>query len=239
MNALDLLRIWRRRWILTTLAVLVALGGCGLAATALPRAYQADSTIVLVPSTEAAKALGAGNPYLSFTNSISTAADIMAAELTTPATERDLAAAGFTESYTAVAETTLTQATASGSVLPGPFVVITVAGRDPESVQRTLSAVTAQAGKTMLAMQPGLSRKSRIAVSVLSRASHATLSVSATARSLVLIVGLLLIAALTVPVLVDAQATRRRGASRYHPSAHSHPVGRPRTPQEPGGHTAS
>jgi hypothetical protein len=134
----------------------------------------------------------------------------VAAELTTPAAERDLAAAGFTESYTAVAETTLTQGTASGSVLPGPFVAITVTGSDPGSVQRTLAAVTAQAGKTVLAMQPGLSRHSRIAVSVLSRASHATLSASATARSLVLIVGLLLIAALTVPVLVDAGATRRR-----------------------------
>jgi capsular polysaccharide biosynthesis protein len=239
MNVLELFRIWRRRWILTALALLVALGGCGLTASALPRTYQASSTIVLVPSTKAAKALGEGNPYLSFTNSISTTADIVAAELTTPATERGLAVAGYTEPYTAVSETTLTTATASGSVLPGPFVVITVTGGDPESVQRTLSAVTAQAGKTMLAMQAGMPRGSRIAVSVLSRAPRANLSVSAVARSLVLIVGLLLIAALTVPVLVDAGYAKRRwrrGTTAAHIPAR--PGARER-PQEVGGHTVS
>jgi capsular polysaccharide biosynthesis protein len=239
MNVLDLIRIWQRRWILTTLALLVALGGCGLTAKTLPRTYQASSTIVLVPSTKAAKALGQGNPYLSFTNSISTAADIVAGELTTPAIERGLAAAGFTEPYTAVAETTLTQAAASGSVLPGPFIVITVTGGDPESVQRTLSGVTAQAGKTMLAMQADMPRGSRIAVSVLSRAPHAKLSVSAVARSLVLIVGLLLIVALTIPVLVDAGYARRRGRRRTtSPRIPAQPGARER-PQEVGGRTVS
>ena len=239
MNVLELIRIWRRRWILTTLALLVALAGCGLAAKTLPRTYKASGTIVLVPSTKAAKALGQGNPYLSFTSSVSTAADIMAAELTTPATERGLAAAGFTEPYTAVAQTTLTQTTASGSVLPGPFVVITVTGGDPGSVQRTLSAVTAQTGKTMLAMQASMPRASRIGVSVLSRAPRATLSVSAVARSLVLIVGLLLIAALTLPVLVDAAGARRRG--RRGTTAPRIPAqsGARDRPQGVGGHTVS
>jgi hypothetical protein len=239
MNVLDLLRIWRRRWILTTLALLVALGGCGLAAMALPRTYHASSTIVLVPSAKAAKVLGEGNPYLSFTNSISTAADILAAELTTPATERDLAAGGFTEPYSAVAETTLSQTTASGSVLPGPFVVITVTGGDRESVQRTLSAVTGQAGRTMLAMQAGMSRGSRIAVSVLSLDPRATLSVSAIARSLVLIIGLLVVAALSAPVLVDAQAVRRRGhRGRAAPRIPAQSGARQRS-QEVGGQSAS
>jgi hypothetical protein len=237
MNVLDLLHIWRRRWILTTLALLVALGGCGLAAMALPRTYQASSAVVLVPSAKAARVLGAGNPYLSFTNSISTAADILAAELTTPATARNLAAGGFTEPYSAVAETTLAQTTASGSVLPGPFVKITVTGSSPGPVMRTLSAVTGQAGKTMLAMQRGLSRGSRIGVSVLSRAPRATLSVSAMARSLVLIVGLLVVAALTAPVLADAWAARRRvrrGNATMHIPAQP---GTRERPQEVGGHT--
>jgi len=238
MNVLDLLRIWRRRWVLTTLALLVALGGCGLAAMALPRTYQASSAIVLVPSAKAAKVLGEGNPYLSFTNSISTAADILAAELTTPATERDLAAGGFTEPYSAVAETTLSQTTASGSVLPGPFVVITVTGGDRESVERTLSAVTGQAGKTMLAMQAGMSRGGRIAVSVLSRDPRATLRVSAIARSLVLIIGLLVVAALSAPVLVDAQVIRRQG-HRGRAAPHIPPQsGARQRPQEVRGHSA-
>jgi polysaccharide biosynthesis protein PslJ len=237
MNMLDVLRIWRRRWILTTLALLVAFAGCGLAATALPRTYQASSTVVLVPSARAAKALGAGNPYLSFTSSISTAADILAAELTTPATARDLAGKGFTEPYSAVAESTVTQATASGSVLPGPFVVITVTGGDSESVLRTLSGVTGQAGSTMLALQAGLSRSSRISVSVLSRTPRATLSTSAIVRSLALIVGLLVAAALTVPVLVDAHLTRRRRGAAP-PRIPAQPGARKR-PREVGGHAVS
>ena len=77
-----------------------------------------------MPSARAAKALGEGNPYLSFSASLSTAADVVATEVAAPQTERDLASQGFGAQYTAVSESTTGQALASGSVLPGPFVAV-------------------------------------------------------------------------------------------------------------------
>jgi hypothetical protein len=211
MNLAEMLRIWRRRRILTALALLAALAGCALAVTHLPRAYQAKCTVILVPSPRASRALGEGNPYLSFTESLSTAADVMATELTAPATVRLLAARGFTESYTAVPESTTTQTVAaSGSVLPGPFVLVTVNGSNPQAVERTLYGVTAMIRSTVRAMQAGLSRNNRIVVSILSFSPQAALSVSLTARSMGLVIGLLIVLALAAPLLVDAQIARRR-----------------------------
>jgi hypothetical protein len=211
MNLVEMLRIWRGRRILTALALLVALVGCALAVTHLPRTYQAKCTVILVPSPRASRALGEGNPYLSFTESLSTAADVMATELTAPATVRLLAARGFTESYTAVPESTTTQTVAaSGSVLPGPFVLVTVNGGSPRAVEHTLYGVTAMIRSTVRAMQAGLSRNNRIVVSILSFSPQAALSVSLTARSMGLVIGLLIVLALAAPLLVDAQIARRR-----------------------------
>ncbi len=211
MNLAEMLRIWRRRRILTALVLLVALGGCTLALTQLPRTYQAKCTVILVPSPRASRALGEGNPYLSFTQSLSTAADVMATELTAPATERLLAARGFTESYTAVPESTTTQTVAAGgSVLPGPFVLVTVNGSNSRTVEHTLYGVTAMIRSTVRGMQVGMSRKNRIVVSILSFSPQAALSVSLTARSMGLVIGLLIVLALAAPLLVDAQIVRQR-----------------------------
>lgn len=210
MNLAEVLHIWRRRWILTTLALIVALAGSGAAVLKLPRTYQATCTVVLVPSPRAAKALGQGNPYLSFTDSLSTAAQVMATELMAPATEQDLAARGFSEPYTAVSESTTSQTVASGSVLPGPFVLVTVTGSKQQAVEHTLHGVADEIRTTITAMQAGMSRKNRILISTVSLTPTATLSVSMTARSLVLIVGLLIVFAFSMPLIVDTKITRRR-----------------------------
>lgn len=210
MNLVKMFGIWRKRWILTSLALLVALAGCGYATSKLPRTYQANSTVVLVPSTRASKALGEGNPYLSFSDSLSTTADVVATEVTAPRAVQELAAQGFGAQYTAVSESTTGQAVASGSVLPGPFIAVTVTGRNRSSVEHTLDGVTGAIGKQLSTMQSGMSRNNRISVSTIAYSPRASLSVSMTARSLVLIVGVLIICALCIPLIVDAQIARRR-----------------------------
>jgi hypothetical protein len=217
MNMAEWLNIWRRRWILTAFALLVALLGCGVVALKLPRTYQATSTVVLVPSARSSRVLGDGNPYLSFTNSLATAADIMATELTAPATERNLALRGFSEPYTAEPESMTTQVTASGTALPGPFVAVTVTGSSKESVERTLHGVMDAIGTTLGAMQASLSPGNRIVSSTLSLTPRATLSVSKVARPLILIAGFLIVFALCVPLMVDAQIARRRIGGRDAP----------------------
>jgi hypothetical protein len=210
MNLVKMFSIWRKRWILTSLVLLVAFAACGYAAVKLPRIYQANSTVVLVPSVRASKALGEGNPYLSFSDSLSTTADVVATEVAAPQTEHELAAQGFGAQYTAVSESTTGQAVASGSVLPGPFVAVAVTGSSRSSVEHTLYGVTTAIGKELNGIQSGMSRNNRISVSTIAYTRRASLSMSMTARSLVLIVGLLIICALSVPLIVDAHIARRR-----------------------------
>jgi hypothetical protein len=210
MNPVKMLGIWRKRWILTILVLLIAFTASGFAVVNLPRTYQADFTGVLVPSVRASKVLGEGNPYLSYDDSLSTAADVVATEVAGPQAEQDLAAKGFTAQYTVVSESTTGQAVASGSVLPGPFVAVTVTGKNRNSVEHTLYGVAAAIRNELSVMQSGISHNNRISVSTVSYTPQATLSASMTGRSLVLIVGLLIICALCIPLIVDAQITRRR-----------------------------
>jgi hypothetical protein len=210
MSVMEIFRIWRKRWILTSFAVIIAVAASGASALKLPRTYQASSIVVLVPSNRAAKVLGDGNPYLSFSNALATTADVVATEVTAPQTARNLAAKGFSEQYTAVSESTTGQAVASGSVLPGPFVVVTVTGHNGELVEHTLYGVVDAISIEVDNMQAGVPRDNRISVSTLSFTPQANLSVSATERTLVLIIGLLIAGALCIPLIVDAQIARRR-----------------------------
>jgi len=210
MNLINIFDIWRKRRILTALALLVAIAASGMTMLRLPRTYQAESTVLLVPSSRAANVLGDGNPYLSFSSSLATAADVLATELTAPPTARALAARGFSEPYTAVSEATTSQTVASGSVLPGPFLLLTVTGSDRTRVEQTLYAVQGAVRNTVRAMQRGIAPDKRLTVSTLSTTPQATASFSKTARSLILVIGLLIALALATPLLVDAQVTRRR-----------------------------
>lgn len=214
MNPVTIMQIWRRRWILTVFVLLVALAGSATAVVKLPKAYEAQSTVVLVPSMRTAKALGGGNPYLSFSSSLSIAADVVTTELTAPQTERELASSGYSQQYTAVSESTTGQTVASDSVLPGPFIVVTVTGLQREPVERTLQALADVIRTKLAGMQTSVPRNNWISASTVSFSPQATVSAGGTYRSLVLIIGVLVVTALCVPLIVDAQITRRRARRR-------------------------
>jgi hypothetical protein len=239
MNLMEIIRIWRKRWLLTGFVLLLAVAASGVAAMHLPRTYRAESTVLLLPSRKAASVLGDGNPYLSFSGSLNTAAEVLATELTAPPTTQALAARGFSEPYTAVSESTTSQTAASGVVLPGPFVLITVTGGNQRLVEQTLYGVQGAVRSTVTAMQAGISREKKVTISTLSTSPQATLNVSTTARSLVLIIGLLVVMALGTPLLVDAQATRRRirrdaGPARSRARAGEGDTSRDRSPSHAG-----
>ena len=50
MNMMEALRVWRRRWILTGVLLLLAFVATGAAVMKLPRTYLAESTVTLLPS---------------------------------------------------------------------------------------------------------------------------------------------------------------------------------------------
>ncbi len=195
-------RIWRARWILTSVLLILAMAGAAGAAAKTPRYYQSASSVVLLAS-HAASSQNGGNPFLSFGPSLTLTADAVSRELMAPATLRQLAARGFTASYTVALPTYTTSTT--GSVL-----LVTVAGQHATGVQRTLRAVTAQIGTQLAQMQQGVPAASQVRAETLSFTPVATLSISQTARPLVAAGALLLVICLGIPIVVDGLATRRR-----------------------------
>jgi hypothetical protein len=195
MDLKQAVRIWRARWIFTSVLVILAVVGAAEAAAKMPRYYQSASSVVLLASHAASKQNG-GNPFLSFGPSLTLTADAVSRELTAPATVSRLAARGFTASYTVAVPPVTTFTT--GSVL-----LVTVAGTDTAGVQHTLRAVTAQISTQLAQMQRGVPAPSRVRADTLSFTPQATLSISQTARPLVIV-------CLGTPIVVDGLITRRR-----------------------------
>jgi hypothetical protein len=193
---------WRGRWILTGALLALTLLSAVLIQQALPPLYQSGSSVVLLASPAVSKPNG-GNPYLSFTPSLTLTADVLSRELMAPATAQYLAWRGYRDPYTVALAPTTTQAT--GSVLE-----ITVTGGDPAGVERTLRAVTGEVGTRLARMESGVGQAGRIRVLTLSLTQQPAVSVSHLARSLALVGGLGLLLSLGVPWLVDAQVTQRR-----------------------------
>jgi hypothetical protein len=211
MDLRQAVRIWRTRWILTSVLIILAMAGAAKEAAKMPRYYQSASSVVLLASHAAATQNG-GNPFLSFGPSLTLTADAVSRELMAPETVRQLAAQGFTASYTVALPSYTTSTT--GSVL-----LVTVAGGGgaggggpgpPGGVERTLQAVTAQIGTQLAHLQNGVPARSQIRADTLSFTPKATLSVSQTVRPLVAVGALLLVICLGTPIVADGLVTRRR-----------------------------
>ena len=202
MDLRQAVRIWRTRWILTSVLIILAMAGAAKEAAKMPRYYQSASSVVLLASHAAATQNG-GNPFLSFGPSLTLTADAVSRELMAPETVRQLAAQGFTASYTVALPSYTTSTT--GSVL-----LVTVAGRNAAGVERTLQAVTAQIGTQLAHLQNGVPARSQIRADTLSFTPKATLSVSQTVRPLVAVGALLLVICLGTPIVADGLVTRRR-----------------------------
>jgi hypothetical protein len=198
----EVIKVWRRRAALTAGLVLLALASFAAALALFPATYQSQASVVLLASQAASRQAG-GNPYLGFTPALSLTADVVSRALMGPATVRQLASEGYTDSYT-VAEPSYTT-TATGSVL-----LITVSGTDPASVERTLHGVVGELDFTLVQMQRNIWPKHRITVSTLASSPQATLQTSATIRPIATTLVLGLIAALGLPVFIDGVIRRRK-----------------------------
>lgn len=194
--------VWRRRRALT--ATLLVLAGISLAAATavLPRTYQSQASVVLLASRSVAKLTG-GNPYLSFSPSLTLTADAVSRELMAPATVQSLAARGFTDPYTVTLP--VTAAATGGSVL-----TVSVTGTDTAAVESSLRAVTAEISSVLARIQGTVRPQDVIRVATLSVTPQATLDVSQTARPIVVVAVLGLLLAFGLPVIVDGRLTGRR-----------------------------
>jgi hypothetical protein len=199
-------RIWRARWILTSTLLTLALVGAAGAAAEIPRHYQSTSSVVLL-APPAASAQNGGNPFLSFSPSLTLTADALSRELMAPSAVEQLAARGFTASYTVALPSYTTSTT-------GSVVQVTVTGTNAVTVQRTLQGVTAQVGTQLAELQRGVAASSQISAETLTFTPQAALSISQTARPLVVVGLLLLLICLGAPIVVDGLATSRQPGHR-------------------------
>jgi hypothetical protein len=197
----EMFHIWRRRLILTAVLIIAVSIGTTAALMKLPRTYQSSASVVLLASRSAARQTG-GNPFLNFSPSLTLTADVLSRQLMAPEIAVSLSASGFSDPYTVALAPSTTSTT--GSVL-----LVTVTGNDSNAVEGTLRAVTAEIGTELSRLQSKVARHYRIRAATISFAPQATLSVSHTARGLVLVVLPGLLAALGIPVLVDRRAIRR------------------------------
>ena len=116
--------------------------------------------MVLLASRSAAKVNG-GNPYLSFSPSLTLTADVLSTEMAAPGAIADLAAKGVRDAYTVALAPNTT--TTTGSVL-----LVTVTGNNRDAVERALGAVTGEVGSVLSRQQAGVPRRNRITAETIS-----------------------------------------------------------------------
>jgi hypothetical protein len=208
MNLKQMFSIWRRRWVLTTALLLLALVGTAAATQVLPRYYQAESVVTLLPSRNISNTNG-GNPYLSFNGSLPVTAQLISFQLMDPRTVQSLFNEGFSATYTTSLATSST----------GPVLQTVVVGHNKALVEQTLSAVTNHIGTELASLQSGIANPAnKITVETLSFDPTATLQISKTARAIVIVLFLGVVLALAIPLAVDGQlGSQKLAKSRKQP----------------------
>jgi hypothetical protein len=203
-------RTLRRRWILTSFLFLLTLAAALAAWVKLPGPYQAESITVLYPSQQASK-LNGDNPLMSFGGSLNVAGDIVLREVSAPPYTAQLAAHGYTSSFTIADDPTST----------GPILDVTVTGSTKSQVEQTLNGVTAAVRSQLAAIQQSYKPANRITSQVVSTQPTPKLLVSKKARTIVIVLGLGLVLTFAIPQVVDAEIAKRRGARRQRVNSSS------------------
>jgi hypothetical protein len=120
-----MLRVMLRRWYVAIPALIVAVALPAAAWSAIATKYLTTSTISLLNSPAASSAnLRTGNPFLAFDSSLTPMADFLARRLSSDQSGADLLARGVIDP-------------AAAGLAPnasGPFLTLTVTGKDPAKV---------------------------------------------------------------------------------------------------------
>jgi hypothetical protein len=154
-----MLRVMLRRWYVTIPALIVAVALPAAAWTAIAAKYQTTSTISLLNSTAASSAnQRTGNPFLAFDSSLTPVADLLARRLSSDQSAADLAARGVVDPAAAVLAPNAS----------GPFLTMTVTGKDQAKVMTELQTFDDYAISQLAAIQT--STTSSLPVSSLIRA---------------------------------------------------------------------
>jgi hypothetical protein len=142
-------------------------------------------------------------------------AQVVTYQMMAPGVVQSLAARGYTEPYAV---------TLAPNAAGAPVIDVLVTGSNKNAVEHTLHGVTDEIATNLASLQTGITAKNRITASTLSVAAQPSLGVSKTARPLVIILGLGLVLAFSIPLMVDGVARRRVPDRATFPPRHNvHP----------------
>lgn len=199
MDLMESFRTLRRRWILTSVLLLLTLAGTVAVAIKLPWTYQSEATMVLLNSKSGSAATG-NNPYLAFDPSLSQAAEVVSLEVMDPRTAQVLQARGYPDAYQI----------AISSVTGGPVLDTTVTGSKKNTVEHTLNGVMQEIGAKLLNLQTGIAPRNLITAEVVSVKPQASRSVSKKAKPVVVVLCIGLVLTFAIPQILDGVAARKR-----------------------------
>ena len=127
----EMLRVLRRRWIVATVGIVLTLVATLGAYKAWPNKYQSSAELTLIGSKSMANQAGnGGNPYVAVGN-LDPVASILAGNVSSDQAVKQLRAEGVTYTYTAEVP----------QFAAGPFVQVTVIGKEPAEVTQQLPIV--------------------------------------------------------------------------------------------------
>lgn len=122
MYFVDVLKVLVRQWVVVAAGLIVLTVGVIGVLLYVPSAYQSTGKLILLLPAAASGTTTPTNPYLNLPDEMTTTATLLAGEMMTKDTERDLASQGFTSEYDV-------------TVVPGagPIILITAKDTDPSA----------------------------------------------------------------------------------------------------------
>jgi hypothetical protein len=194
--------LWRRKGLTSALLILTLLGAAG-AGIILPLKYNASITETLLNSKGSSKALGDGNPYLSFDPAMVDMANLLALKLTSDANALALRQEGYTASFQA-------QVLSENPENEEPFIQIAVQGDDKKTVVQTLQGVADSLSAQLRQVQTGVPAKARLSLQTIAEISTPTPSWSTKLKPVLGFFAVGLILTFLIPQGVEGSVARRR-----------------------------
>jgi hypothetical protein len=139
----EIFRVLRRWWPISVTVLLLAVVATVATYAKWPATYESDAEITLItPQAEAAQPGSVNNPFLGVDN-LSPMAAILASSLSSSQSGQQLQALGVTDSFSA----------AVPAFAAGPFVALSLTGRNPQVIRKSMPIVISFAESSLKNLQ--------------------------------------------------------------------------------------
>lgn len=194
--------LWRRK-VLTFVLLILTLGGVAYEGVRLPWSYSASVTETLLDSQQSSKALGGGNPFLSFNAPMVEMANLLTIKLSDSANTLALQKDGYTASFEAVV-------LSENPDTEEPFIQISVKGGSKKAVAKTVQGIAVNLNDLLRQLQANVPVHSRLALQRIAETASPVRSWSAKIKPVAGFLGVGLLLTFLIPQAVEGSVVRRR-----------------------------